>query len=392
MATNNSNNSANEFQSPAQGPGQAALPNYAPIVSSHLIGSLLNFFLFGTLLLQIYVYRVYHQRDRFLAKFLVLTASTVINGVDAEYWFGSGYGYIGRFADPRESRLYTPLMGSFITMLVQIFFCYRIVALKHKTWPLALLVGLIALAQCAGGMGSGILSYMVGDEAQGKENMCSIFVWVWLVGGAVADVLIAITMTCLLITAPSSRDPRDCLKTTVRYVVETNIFAAVVALVGLLLYVGAPDTLYFVCPTMILPGVYANTLLAALNARPASSNITHCSTCCRSSSSPCNTYTTPASGVGSEMRWPAARMARTRSTVSKVYSAESAGRVLSVPAMSFARKDGKGEREGEEEVKRGSKDSFGGTQGTRERSSMERKWCEEEDSESEYGDDADEQV
>ncbi|KAJ7172796.1 hypothetical protein C8R43DRAFT_1119639 [Mycena crocata] len=364
MATNNSNNLANEFQSPAQGQLYRTMHRY--------------------------VYRVYHQRDRFLAKFLVLTASTVINGVDAEYWFGSGYGDIGRFADLRESRLYTPLMGSFTAMLVQIFFCYRIVALKNKTWPLALLVGVIALAQCAGGMGSGILSYMFGDEAEGKENLRTIFVWLWLVGGAVADVLIAITMTCLLITAPSSRDPRDCLKTTVRYVVETNIFAAVVALVGLFLYVGAPDTLYFVCPTMILPGVYANTLLAALNARPASSNITHCSTCCRSSSSPW--YTTPASGAGSEMRWPAARMARTRSTVSKVYNAESAGRVLSVPAMSFAGKDGKGEREGEEEVKRGSKDIFGGTQGTRERSSMERKWREEEDSESEYGDDADEQV
>ncbi|KAJ7445085.1 hypothetical protein FB451DRAFT_1433621 [Mycena latifolia] len=247
------------------------LPNHAPIVSSQLIGSLLNFFFFGTLLVQVYVYRICFPKDSVVAKSLVyfmllaMAVCTCLNAADVQFWFGAGFGDIARFADPRNSRFYTPLMGSFIAMLVQLFFCYRIVAVRNTAWPLSLLIALIAMAQCAGGMGGGIMSYIAEDEVHDAKR--TIFVHLWLIGGAVADILIAATMSALLFKASSIPATRDAVRSVVRLMIETNALSASVAIVGLVLFVGMPNTTYFVCPTMVLPGIYANTLLATLNNR-----------------------------------------------------------------------------------------------------------------------------
>ncbi|KAJ6552525.1 hypothetical protein B0H10DRAFT_1659600, partial [Mycena sp. CBHHK59/15] len=102
-----------------------------------LIGSLLNFFFFGTLLVQGCVWsmrfplklssRIYPDVYRILYFILLsMTVCVTLNAADVEYWYGVGFDDISRFADPRQSRFYTPIMGSFIGLLVQLFFCYRI--------------------------------------------------------------------------------------------------------------------------------------------------------------------------------------------------------------------------------------------------------------------------
>ncbi|KAJ7851236.1 hypothetical protein B0H14DRAFT_3451431 [Mycena olivaceomarginata] len=60
---------------------------------------------------------------------------------------------------------------------------------------------------------------------------------------------------------------RDIMKDIVHLILETNTFSAAVALVALFLFIGFPNTPYFGCAVIILPGVYANTLLATLNNR-----------------------------------------------------------------------------------------------------------------------------
>ncbi|KAF7290311.1 hypothetical protein HMN09_01289100 [Mycena chlorophos] len=234
--------------------------NYAAIVSPQLVGSLLNFFFFGSLVIQVYTYR--SSKDNAFVKFLVyfiflvLLASTVLNAADVEYWFGSGYGNISHFSDPRNGRFYTPIMGSFVALIVQTFFVHRIFSLKRAAWPVSMFVLLGAMAQCAGGMGLGITSYLAKPKF---DSMRNIFLYLWLVSGAAVDVVIAIAMSSMLIRETT----RDWIKNVVRMFLETNAFAAVVALVGLFLY----NTTYFTCPLLILPGIYANTLLVMLNNR-----------------------------------------------------------------------------------------------------------------------------
>ncbi|KAJ7480464.1 hypothetical protein B0H11DRAFT_2025042 [Mycena galericulata] len=317
--------------------------SYAPIVTPQLIGSLLNFFFFGMLLVQSYIYRLCFPKDTLGIKFtvyfilLATTVCTCLNAADVEFWFGTGFGDIARFDDPRNSRIYTPLLGSLIAMLV-------------------------AILQCAGGMGTGILSYM--EAADVHDTKRTVFVYLWLIGGAAVDLLMAVTMTILILKTPTV--PRDIVKTVVRLIIETNTLSAIAALLGLILYVGVPNTTYWICPTMVLPAIYAhpfpslpsaNTLLLALNHRRADSEI--------------ETLT-----VASPVYHPTSSLRNAIGARSApVYSASSPGRVLSVPAMSFKRR----EREQAEKTARG-------------RSSMEKKWSDEPDSDSDYGSDVEDRV
>ncbi|CAK5264926.1 unnamed protein product [Mycena citricolor] len=249
------------------------LPDYTPIVTPQLIGSLLNFFFVGTLLIQVYVYRICFPLDSILTKGLVYFVSLLIlvsiclNAADVEFWYGSGFGKIARFADSRNSRFYTPLAGSLIAMLVQFFFAYRIVVIRKVMWPLAVLVGLAGMAQCAGGIGGAAVSYMAVSPKHDHER--TILVYLWLAGGAAAALLVTVVMIPLSLSteAKGKRTVGGTITSVARLSVETNAVASVVALLGLLLFVCAPNTTYFVCPVMILPGIYANTLLVALNNR-----------------------------------------------------------------------------------------------------------------------------
>ncbi|KAJ7436135.1 hypothetical protein B0H11DRAFT_2365748 [Mycena galericulata] len=226
--------------------------------------------------------------------------------------------------------------------------------MEAEPWPISVLVFLIAMLQCAGGMGTGILSYMEAAAVHGTKR--TIFVYVWLIGGAAVDLLIAGTMTVLILKTPTV--PHDIVKTVVHLIIEMNALSAIAALLGLILYVGVPNTTYWICPTMVLPAISANTLLLALNHRRADSSIESL---------------TAASPVYHPM--PALRNANCTINGSRsapVHSTSSPGRVLSVPAMSFKRREA-------EMTARG-------------RSSMEKKWSNEPDSDSDYGSDAEDRV
>ncbi|KAJ7464195.1 hypothetical protein B0H11DRAFT_2240598 [Mycena galericulata] len=243
-------------------------------------------------------------------------------------------------------------------MLVQIFFAFRMAGMRHSIWPISVLVFLIAMSQCAGGMGTGILSYI--EAADVHDTKRTVFVYLWLIGGAAVDLLIAVTMTILILKTPTV--PRDIVKTVVRLIIETNALSAIAALLGLILYVGVPNTTYWICPTMVLPVISANTLLLALNHRREESEIDNLSSAPRM-------YHTTSALRNANCNANGARSA-------PVYSAASPGRVLSVPAMSFKR------REREQQAEKTA----------RGRSSVEKKWRDDPDSESEYGSDAEDRV
>ncbi|KAJ6563903.1 hypothetical protein B0H19DRAFT_1139949 [Mycena capillaripes] len=259
------------------------LQNVGAIASPLLIGSLLNFFFFGTLLVQVYVYRLCFSKDSLGVKIVVysilfaMTICTCLNGADVKSWYGTFFGDIQRFADPQNSSIYSPIMGSIIAMIVQLFFCYRIVVIQRAAWPLSIAIALISMAQLAGGVGSGIGSYIeeFGTNVFNPDDVIGlhtrpgavILYYLWLIGGPVADVLIAVTMTYLLLQAQVTSSTRDLVKDVVQLVLETNAFSAAVALLALALYVGLPNTPACGAAVLALPGVYANTLLATLNNR-----------------------------------------------------------------------------------------------------------------------------
>ncbi|KAJ7829039.1 hypothetical protein B0H13DRAFT_2116545 [Mycena leptocephala] len=248
-------------------------PNIGSIAASQLIGSLLNYLLYGILAVQVYVYRLSFPNDKASIKwmvyliFLVETVATALNGVDMYYWFAAGFGDILNFAKPRISPFYTPILGSVMALVVQVFFCYRIYIIKPAARWFCIFISLISFLQAAGGLGGGISAYLSANEAHDHNRV--IFVYLWLVGEAAADVLIAATMTYFLLNASHQqhKQTNDIVKRIVRLTVETNGLSTVVAIISIILFYGTPNTTYFICPTMVLAKLYANTLLVTFNNR-----------------------------------------------------------------------------------------------------------------------------
>ncbi|KAJ6631105.1 hypothetical protein B0H10DRAFT_2207493 [Mycena sp. CBHHK59/15] len=248
-------------------------PNIGSIVASQLIGSLLNYFLYGVLAVQVYVYRLSFPNDKASIKwmvyiiFLLETVMTALNGVDMFNWFAKGFGDVLELAKPGISPAYTPLFGGVMALVVQWFFCYRIYIIKRSSLYFCIFIALISLLQAAGGIGGGISSYLAANEVHDHNRI--IFVYMWLIGDAVADILIAFTMTFLLMNASRQqhKQTNDIVKRIVRLTIETNALSTIVAVLSLILFYGTPNTTYFICPTMVLAKLYANTLLVTFNNR-----------------------------------------------------------------------------------------------------------------------------
>ncbi|KAJ7145318.1 hypothetical protein C8R43DRAFT_1108565 [Mycena crocata] len=248
-------------------------PNIGSIAASQLIGSLLNYLLYGVLAVQVYVYRLSFPNDKASIKwmvYLILLAETVmtaLNGVDIYYWFAAGFGDIVGFAKPRISPAYTPIMGSVMALVVQFFFCYRIYIIKREALYFCIFIALVSGLQAAGGIGGGIAAYLSANEEH--DHIRIIFVYLWLIGDVIADVFIAGAMTYLLLKASRQqhKQTNDIVKRIVRLTIETNALSTVVAIVSLILFYGTPNTTYFICPTMVLAKLYANTLLVTFNNR-----------------------------------------------------------------------------------------------------------------------------
>ncbi|KAJ7104332.1 hypothetical protein B0H15DRAFT_20990 [Mycena belliarum] len=246
-----------------------------------LVGSLMNFFFFGALLIQVYVYAQCFHQDPCVVKcivyFILLTevSAVCVNGWDAYQWFAVSFGDVTALLNPRNSPFYAGVVGGLNGLIVQFFFCYRIVVIRRSAWPMAALIALFSLTQCATGMASGIYAYVYPIEEWSTGAL--IVFPTWLAGSALVEILIAATMTYLLISATGSVQPstRDLIKALVGLIIETNIFTAAVAIAALALFLGRPKSNYFVGPTWNLSGIYANTLLTILNnrARPRRSAV-----------------------------------------------------------------------------------------------------------------------
>ncbi|KAJ7723888.1 hypothetical protein B0H16DRAFT_1786614 [Mycena metata] len=231
-----------------------------------LIGDMLAYLVFGVLLIQIYIYRICFPRDSLAIKILVYFVFLA----DAICVLSDTFTVVGIASGPTDflnSRHFkflsvtTPFFGAFIVVFVQFFYCFRIVALRKTARPIAVLIGLIAMAQFSAAMGWLIL------DSMGNSAHHTLFFYLYHVGGASADVLIAVTMAILLLNGSSLPQTRNVTQKIALLIVETNALTTVLALVSLLLFVCAPGTDYYLSSVTFLVGIYANTLLVMLNER-----------------------------------------------------------------------------------------------------------------------------
>ncbi|KIM79191.1 hypothetical protein PILCRDRAFT_571209 [Piloderma croceum F 1598] len=250
------------------------------LTAPFFVGSLLNCILFGTLIVQVYLYSLSYPRDRVGVKILVYgifildIVQTVLATHAAWGFLISGWGNPGILSQPPWSVMTLPFMSAIISAIVQIFFAWRIWTLQSTWLPrgIAILIVLIALMQSISSMVASIRFSLIGSVSE-LPSLTPGFT-VWLAGSFVADVLIAGCQISILAEARSKspfKQTDSVITRLIVHTVQTASVTAVAVLVELILFKVLPDTNVFDTPAFIVGKLYSNVLLANLNARSTES-------------------------------------------------------------------------------------------------------------------------
>jgi len=254
-------------------------PDISRVTAPLLFGSVLNWCLFGVLLVQIYVYSYNFPEDKKFLKLFVYsvfffeTLQTALSGADLYYWFVSGYGNLNHLIHPYATPFDVLVIESLVSLSVQFFFVYRIWVLSSKKfWWYCLIICLCSTIDATAAFIGGIYTFMHGKFASGK-TLKSIAM-IWLIGNVMADILIAAAMLYHLVRRRRDRDCLDsdhildhALPRIVRLTIETNVMTTSVGILSLLIVMVFPHENWYTCPTAILGKLYSNTLLVSLNNR-----------------------------------------------------------------------------------------------------------------------------
>ncbi|KAF7361032.1 hypothetical protein MSAN_01133600 [Mycena sanguinolenta] len=247
------------------------------------VGAVLNWALFGALVIQLYDYHSYFRsRDRFLIKILVHWVSTValvqtVFVTHTAWWLlvrnwgiSDGVPWTGT---------YIPILNGLASGSVQGFYAWRIwhfeirflnmFGIKYIVKTSAVVIILTALTQFAAGIWVAI------EFIRASRNIADIALIrapaeTWLIGSFVCDLLIAVVMVFLLITVrrgSNNKHTMMVINNLIVNTVETGAITAVLALTELILYVTSPNTYMHIAVEFVLGRLYCNVLLAALNGR-----------------------------------------------------------------------------------------------------------------------------
>ncbi|KAH9989100.1 hypothetical protein BJV74DRAFT_458845 [Russula compacta] len=242
-------------------------PDIAKVTAPLLFGVIFNWALYGVLCVQTYVYSYNFPHDgrwmKALAYFVFLleTVQTALTGADAYYWFMAGFGNMERLRNSNFGGIDNPLMDAIISLVVQVFFCYRIWTLSDRTLWLPLLIVVLAVAQAIGATWAGIKSATMGAYAITKVAQ-----YLWLIACTLVDIVIAVVMMWLLRQRENNEDQhsKHIVQRIMRLTIETNTVTASVALITFVLYVAYPNEIYYTCLTVIIGKLYSNTLFITL--------------------------------------------------------------------------------------------------------------------------------
>ncbi|KAF8498151.1 hypothetical protein F5888DRAFT_1803073 [Russula emetica] len=243
-------------------------PNIARITAPLLLGVLLNWCLFGVLVVQTYVYSYNFPEDGrrlkllgmrnshpllslstpnscyvVYAVFLLETVQTALTGADVYYWFASGYGDMNRLTTPFANAIDIPIVESIVSAMVQFFYTYRVWILSNKSWWFCSFICLFSTLNAASALTGGIHAQIQTRFATGDRSLQHIAI-TWLSATVVSDILIASAMVYYLINRRRETDSvfhNNALVKIVRLTVETNALTTSVGIVSLLVFIIFPD-------------------------------------------------------------------------------------------------------------------------------------------------------
>ncbi|KAF7302227.1 hypothetical protein MIND_00789700 [Mycena indigotica] len=270
--------------SPSRCPPQSkcAMVQFELFTAPILAGTQANWLLLGTLAVQVYKFHVTFPNERWWLRALVFTLFTleiVQTAITSHFAYSLlviNWGQPEIFAKLPWSSLAVPIFTGITSASVQIFYAWRIHALKGaRLWARFVCVVIIMLALMQS------LAAFITDARFAITTQLSelaslmIGVKVWLIGSAACDIVITVTLLGILTeyrrNTPWKR--MDGLLAKLIYnTIETGAITTFVAVADVILFILLPQTNLHQTPALMLGKLYTNVLLTTLNARAGIDN------------------------------------------------------------------------------------------------------------------------
>ncbi|ESK93818.1 hypothetical protein Moror_13068 [Moniliophthora roreri MCA 2997] len=250
--------------------------NTSQLAGPLLLGYLLNYGLYGILIVQIYLYWAAFPYDNRLTQALVYclygleTTQTIVLSHDAFQSFVYG------FANPVAVNtlhllwLHSYLIDGIVAFFVHIYYARRIHVLLRGTKIIPGMIVLLATTQFVASVRLSITARdtILFSDGYHYRDVAFVPSITKTVCAVVVDVLIAITMIYALSQFDTTfRETQNLLSRLNRLSVETGSLIAVASLLQPLLWILFINRIYYVTPAIITTKLYSNSLLAVLNGR-----------------------------------------------------------------------------------------------------------------------------
>ncbi|PBK82344.1 hypothetical protein ARMGADRAFT_946688, partial [Armillaria gallica] len=233
-----------------------------------IVGFLLNWGLFGTLSVQLYLYYLAFPNDRRFTKYLVYgiyvieSAQTMFIAHDMFARFGYGFGDIDALTKTDFNWLTVPIMGAVVACVGQVFYAYRIFVVS-KSRIIPILVICVSLTSFVAAIITGVYCFQAGNVT--KENNRKMYITAGVCNGL--DVPKFVGLNHLMRRTTNFRRTRILVTKIIRLTIETGSVTAVVALLAFILFIAFPHQPFRAALALLMPKLYANAVYMALNSR-----------------------------------------------------------------------------------------------------------------------------
>ncbi|KAJ3486409.1 hypothetical protein NLI96_g4270 [Meripilus lineatus] len=157
-----------------------------------------------------------------------------------------------------------PALVGIIATIVQLFFAWRVKVLTGNNWIVSLIV-VTSLCSIFGGIGTAIGIHIVPQFVEFQKFKAVVIVW--LIGAAICDAAITLSLTWYLRAHRTGFSSTDgVLNSIIRLTVQNGLITALWAIIDLIVFLSSSSGLHLAF-NFPLAKLYTNSLLSTLNSR-----------------------------------------------------------------------------------------------------------------------------
>jgi len=291
------------------------------------VGILLNWGLYGILVVQVYIYWTAFPSDQWHTKLLVYTLfvldtlQSILLARDGFSIFAEGFGNLERLNEIGLVWFTVPILAALVSLIVECFFAYRIWVLSGRSPWIPSAVVVTSWTQAIGAILAGVKAFEV-KEYTLLQTHARIEITVWHVGSATCDVLIAISMCYYLWKRDTGfKRTHTAIIRLIQLTIETGTATASVAIIDLVLFSAGSGKAYYIAPAFVISKLYANTVIVIFNNRAQIMSRTNQSTVTNVTVDNVNRLKEPsAAKIGSNAGGPVHFVATTHSSGNNSYT------------------------------------------------------------------------